>query len=123
MRPSRMSLIHLRALAIAASRASRHSDLIAGFAQGAWGWFYLSTILDDFSRYIIAWKLCVTMKVGDVTEPLNLALHSSGLDHAPFHERGTRAGSASLLDQRLPELPHQAQLHQQQRATDHALGA
>ena len=22
-----------------------------------WGWFYLSTILDDFSRYIIAWKL------------------------------------------------------------------
>ena len=21
-----------------------------------WGWFYLSTILDDFSRYIIAWK-------------------------------------------------------------------
>ena len=23
-----------------------------------WGWFYLSTILDDFSRYIIAWKLC-----------------------------------------------------------------
>jgi transposase InsO family protein len=23
-----------------------------------WGWFYLSTVLDDFSRYIIAWKLC-----------------------------------------------------------------
>ena len=27
-----------------------------------WGWFYLSTVLDDFSRYIIAWKLCTTMK-------------------------------------------------------------
>ncbi len=23
-----------------------------------WGWYYLSTILDDFSRYIISWKLC-----------------------------------------------------------------
>jgi putative transposase len=23
-----------------------------------WGWFYLSTVLDDFSRYIVAWKLC-----------------------------------------------------------------
>jgi putative transposase len=43
-----------------------------------WGWFYLSTILDDFSRYIIAWKLCATMKVGDVTETLNMALQASG---------------------------------------------
>jgi putative transposase len=46
----------------------------------SWGWFYLSTILDDFSRYIIAWKLCTTMKVGDVTETLDLALQASGLD-------------------------------------------
>jgi putative transposase len=28
-----------------------------------WGWSYLSTVLDDFSRYIIAWMLCTTMKV------------------------------------------------------------
>src|ERR1035437_523294 len=39
-----------------------------------WGWFYLSTILDDFSRYIIAWKLCTTMKAEDVTDTLELAL-------------------------------------------------
>jgi putative transposase len=32
-----------------------------------WSWFYLSTVLDDFSRYIIAWKLCTTMKAEDVT--------------------------------------------------------
>lgn len=39
-----------------------------------WGWFYLSTILDDYSRYIIAWKLCTTMKSGNVTEtPLSLS--------------------------------------------------
>jgi putative transposase len=43
-----------------------------------WGWFYLSTILDDFSRYIIAWKLCTTMKADDVTDTLELALAASG---------------------------------------------
>ena len=47
-----------------------------------WGWFYLSTILDDFSRYIIAWKLCTTMKAGDVTETLQMALVASGCDQA-----------------------------------------
>jgi putative transposase len=32
-----------------------------------WGWYYLSTVLDDFSRFIVAWKLCPTMKAQDVT--------------------------------------------------------
>jgi putative transposase len=35
-----------------------------------WGWFYLSAVLDDFSRYILAWKLCTTMTATDVTETL-----------------------------------------------------
>ncbi|NOT70801.1 MAG: IS3 family transposase [Hyphomicrobium sp.] len=47
-----------------------------------WGWFYLSAILDDFSRYIIAWKLCTTMKAEDVTDTLQLALTASGFSSA-----------------------------------------
>jgi len=47
-----------------------------------WGWVYLSTILDDFSRYVIAWKLCTTMKAEDVTDTLELALTASGCDQA-----------------------------------------
>ena len=46
-----------------------------------WGWYYLSTVLDDFSRFIVAWKLCATMKAKDVTATLDLALSASGLDH------------------------------------------
>ena len=46
-----------------------------------WGWYYLSTVLDDFSRYIVAWKLCATMCAEDVTATLDLALSASGLDH------------------------------------------
>jgi putative transposase len=44
-----------------------------------WGWFYLSTVLDDFSRFIVAWKLCTTMKAVDVTETIDRALVVSGL--------------------------------------------
>jgi len=47
-----------------------------------WGWFYLSTVLDDYSRYIISWKLCTTMSTSDVTNTLNLALKASGCDKA-----------------------------------------
>jgi transposase InsO family protein len=52
-----------------------------------WGWFYLSTVLDDFSRYIIAWKLCTTMKAEDVTITLEMALDASGLDKAKHRPR------------------------------------
>ena len=45
-----------------------------------WGWFYLSTILDDYSRYIISWKLCTNMRTQDVTDTLDLALSTSGCD-------------------------------------------
>ncbi len=47
-----------------------------------WGWFYLSTILDDYSRYIVAWKLCATMKAEHVIDTLDLALLASVSDQA-----------------------------------------
>ena len=35
-----------------------------------WGWYYLSTILDNYSRFIVNWKLCGTMKAEDVKTDL-----------------------------------------------------
>jgi len=52
-----------------------------------WGWFYLSTVLDDFSRYIVAWKLCTTMTAEDVTATLDLALKAAGLDQVTVVHR------------------------------------
>ena len=52
-----------------------------------WGWYYLSTVLDDFSRYIVAWKLCTTMKAEDVTDTLELALQAAGLDQVNVAHR------------------------------------
>jgi putative transposase len=44
-----------------------------------WGWYYLSTILDDYSRYIVTWKLCSTMKAEDVADTLDQALAKTEL--------------------------------------------
>jgi putative transposase len=52
-----------------------------------WGWYYLSTVLDDFSRYIVAWKLCTTMQASDVTATLDLALTAAGLDQVQVVHR------------------------------------
>ena len=45
-----------------------------------WGWYYLSTVLDDYSRYILAWRLCTTMSAQDVQDTLDDALAFTGLD-------------------------------------------
>jgi putative transposase len=70
-----------------------------------WGWFYLSTILDDYSRYIVAWKLCTGMKAEDVTATLELALAASGCDsvdvvHKPrlLSDNGSSYISGDLAD-------------------------
>jgi putative transposase len=44
-----------------------------------WGWYYLSTILDDYSRYILYWELCKSMMVEDVERSVDGALAFAGL--------------------------------------------
>lgn len=45
-----------------------------------WGWYYLSTILDDYSRCILAWKLTPTMSTTDVQKTLEIALRKTGVE-------------------------------------------
>ena len=52
-----------------------------------WGWYYLSTVLDDFSRYIVAWKLSSTIRATDVTETLDQALAITGVDQLRVKHR------------------------------------
>ena len=44
-----------------------------------WGWYYLSTVIDDFSRYIVHWELCKTMKAQDVQRTVDRAIIKAGL--------------------------------------------
>ena len=52
-----------------------------------WGWYYLSTILDDDSRYIIAWRLCSGMAATDVQNTLDDALAFTGLDQVEVNHK------------------------------------
>lgn len=45
-----------------------------------WGWCYLSTVLDDFSRYIPAWKLTPTMNARDMQDTLEIALKKDEIE-------------------------------------------
>lgn len=52
-----------------------------------WGWYYLSTVLDDFSRYIVSWRLTGTMSADDVKDTLDDALAATGVEHVKVRHR------------------------------------
>lgn len=45
-----------------------------------WGWYYLSTVMDDYSRYIVSWRLCTGMAAKDVSDTLRDALKAADLE-------------------------------------------
>jgi putative transposase len=52
-----------------------------------WGWYYLSTVMDDYSRFILSWKLFPTMSATDVQETLDMALKKTGVDQVKVRLR------------------------------------
>jgi transposase InsO family protein len=45
-----------------------------------WGWNFLASVLDDYSRYIVYWKLYTSMTTDDVKDVLELALEATHAD-------------------------------------------
>ena len=52
-----------------------------------WGWYYMSTILGDYSRFIVAWRLCTSMSASDVSDTLGDALCFAGLDQVKVRHK------------------------------------
>jgi transposase InsO family protein len=48
-----------------------------------WGWYYLISVLDDYSRRIVAWKLQRSMDAAAFSEVLELACEAAQIDQAP----------------------------------------
>jgi len=86
-----------------------------------WGWFYLSTILDDYSRFIVAWKLCTTMKAADVTATIELALTASGLDGGGKRPRLLSDNGSSYIASDLATWLHDAGMTHTRGAPNHPM--
>ena len=52
-----------------------------------WGWYYLISVLDDFSRRILAWRLQSAMATGDFSDVIEDACESVGLSSVPEADR------------------------------------
>jgi transposase len=57
------------------------------FKITGWGWYYFSSILDDYSRYIITWKLFSSMSAADVQELLDHAIKKTGVTRIKVRHR------------------------------------
>jgi len=57
------------------------------FKVTGWGWYYLSTVMDDYSRYILSWKLFTSMCTEDVKETLDEAVEKTGVDRVHVRHR------------------------------------
>ncbi len=67
-----------------------------------WGFYYLSTVLDDYSRFILAWKLATGMAHTDVQDTLDAALAFTGVRQVAVKHRPrllSDNGSAYLSSQ------------------------
>jgi len=52
-----------------------------------WGWYYLVTVMDDFSRFIIAWELQVDMTADSLIDVVQEAVDVTGMTDVPVEDR------------------------------------
>jgi transposase len=52
-----------------------------------WGWYYLVTVIDDFSRFILAWDLKSDMAAGSLIDVVQQAVDSTGMTDVPVENR------------------------------------
>ena len=69
-----------------------------------WGWYYLISVLDDYSRRILAWLLQKTMTHQAFAEVVELAYRNSGIDKVPIKGLKEDENLVNLLSDRGPGL-------------------
>ena len=62
------------------------SDASCFFVIG-WGWYYLISVLDDSSRFILAWDLRLDMTAESISEVVQEAVEWTGMEKVPVEAR------------------------------------
>jgi len=53
----------------------------------SWGYYYLVTVMDDYSRFILAWKLQKDMSADSLIEVVQEAVDATGMTDVPIEDR------------------------------------
>jgi putative transposase len=57
------------------------------FRVVGWGYYYLVTVMDDYSRFILAWKLQKDMSANSLIEVVQEAVDTTGMTEVPVEDR------------------------------------
>jgi transposase InsO family protein len=57
------------------------------FRVVSWGYYYLVTVMDDYSRFILAWKLQKDMSANSLIEVVQEAVDATGMTDVPVENR------------------------------------
>jgi putative transposase len=52
-----------------------------------WGWYYLVTVMDDYSRLILGWDLKTDMTGGSLEDVVQMAVDNTGMTGVPVEDR------------------------------------
>ena len=57
------------------------------FRVAGWGYYYMVTVMDDFSRFILAWRLQIDMTSASLIEVIQDAVDLTGMADVPVEDR------------------------------------
>ena len=57
------------------------------FRVAGWGYHYMVTVMDDYSRSILAWKLQLDMTSDSLIQVVQLAIDATGMTEVPLEDR------------------------------------
>ena len=57
------------------------------FRVSGWGYYYMVTVMDDYSRSILAWKLQGDMTSDSLIQVVELAIDATGMTEVPLEDR------------------------------------